>query len=111
LQRSKKMAGSKKCSRTRKKQKRQPPDAAAAPADGANPTPKAQFEEWLDFEGVDWDSCTLADTAGMGQGVLAARDIQEGEVVLSVPDDAVLMPDDCCIAQVSLSQNADKYLG
>lgn len=104
------MAGSKEGSRTRKKQKRQPPDAAVASAAG-DPTPNAQFEEWLDFEGVDWDSCTLADTAGMGQGVLAARDIADCEVVISVPDDAVLMPDDCCIAQVSLSQNADKYLG
>lgn len=99
------MAGSKEGGHKRKKQKQAPPELAAAAGIGAAAAASAsnaRFEEWLEDNGVEWDACVLADTAGMGQGLLAAQQIAEGEVVLSVPDDAVLMPDDCCIAQVNL---------
>lgn len=78
---------------------------------GSTETPAADaaehrqlFEAWLDFNEVKWaDRCQLAEIPGRGAAVVAARDIAVGEVVLSVPDDAVLMPDDCCISQVDAS--------
>lgn len=93
--------------RRRKKQKKDaaaPAAEAEQPVSASNPDPRRRnFEAWLGDAGVGWrDCCRLGEAAaGMGQGVFAARDVAAGEVVLSVPDDAVLMPDDCCIAQVT----------
>lgn len=72
-------------------------------AAAANPDLKqANFEAWLDEADVEWrDSCRLGDADDRGQGVFATRDVAAGDVVLSVPDAAVLMPDDCCIVKVS----------
>ena len=65
------------------------------------------FESWLDDAGVVWrECCRLGQAASGGQGVFAVRDIAAGEPVLAVPDDAVLMPDDSCIAKVSVSRHA-----
>ena len=102
----------------RKRRARQPAGATALAANGATgatgtgftataSATTAKLEAWLDENDVEWDACSLADTETMGRSVLAARDIAGGAVVLTVPDDAVLMPDDCCIAKVrSMIENA-----
>ena len=61
---------------------------------------RQQFCDWLDAEDVDWGSCTLSDITGRGQAVVATAYIAKDEVIISVPDDAVLMSDDCRIAEV-----------
>jgi hypothetical protein len=80
-----------------------PGDHAAAAA-SATPDTAQAFETWLDDAGLVWRKfCRLGEAVGRGQGVFAARDIAAGEVVLAVPDDAVLMPDDSCIAKVCVA--------
>lgn len=80
-----------------------PADHGAAAATANGDTARA-LERWLDAAGVVWrDCCRLGEAAGRGQGVFAAGDIAAGEIVLAVPDDAVLMPDDSCIAKVCVA--------
>lgn len=73
--------------------------AAGATASAAS---RQHFEDWMDFNDVSWaDRCQLRDVPGRGTAVVAAQDIAAGETALCVPDEAVLMPDDSCIAKVS----------
>ena len=58
------------------------------------------FLEWLRSNIVDHPKCGLAAFLNTGRGVVALQDIGCDEVVVSVPDDAALLPDDCCIASV-----------
>ena len=58
------------------------------------------FLKWLQGSGVDHPKCGLADFPDTGRGVVALQDIGCGEVVVCVPDDAALLPDECCIASV-----------
>lgn len=58
------------------------------------------FLEWLQSSGVDHPKCGLAAFPDTGRGVVALQHIGCGELVVSVPDDATLLPDDCCIASV-----------
>ena len=74
----------------------------AAAAAAASAESRQHFEDWMDFNDVSWaDRCQLRDVPGRGTAVVAARDVAAGETVLRVPDEAVLMPDDSCIAEVS----------
>lgn len=88
----------------RKNQKKAGICSSPVDADGAADSASngATFEAWLDGAGIEWrECCRLEEAASGGQGVFAVRDIAAGETVLAVPDDAVLMPDDCCIAKVT----------
>ena len=60
------------------------------------------FLDWLVAQGVEFANCGLHrfDDRHGGRGVRAHRNIVEHEVVISVPDDAVLMPETCSIAEV-----------
>lgn len=58
------------------------------------------FLEWLQSNGADHPKCGLAAFPDTGRGVVALQDIGCEEVVVSVPDDAALLPDNCCIASV-----------
>ena len=60
----------------------------------------AAFVKWLRSKGVDHPKCGLGAFSDTGRGVVALQTMACGEVVVSVPDDAALLPDDCCIASV-----------
>ena len=67
-------------------------------ADERNDT--APFLHWLRSNGGDHPKCGLAAFSDTGRGVVALQGVGCGEVVVSVPDEAALLPDDCCIASV-----------
>ena len=57
------------------------------------------FLAWCETQGISCSKCTIQDFLETGRGVGAGEDIQKGEAILSVPDEAVLMPETCSIAQ------------
>ena len=71
---------------------------------------EANFIQWLAAEGVSSDACTISDFPDTGRGVAAARDIAAEEVIIRVPDDAVLMVGTCCIAEVYSSPSSHHNL-
>jgi SET domain-containing protein 6 len=72
-----------------------------------NPDP-ASFQSWCKKHSVLWQTCTMGMSAATGRCVLAARDIAPGEVVVQVPDDMVLMAENCSIqAQLEGEQGRD----
>ena len=57
--------------------------------------------QWLTDQGVSCASCRMGATpTSGGRGVIAAQPIACAEVVVSVPDEAVVMVDNSCIAEV-----------
>ena len=70
-------------------------EAAAPPC-----APLAAFLHWLEQGGVVHDKCGIGDFPGTGRGAVALQPISCGEVVVAVPDDVPLLPDNCCIADV-----------
>ncbi|KXZ56370.1 hypothetical protein GPECTOR_1g328 [Gonium pectorale] len=66
---------------------------------GATPG-EAEFLAWCREERVRFPSSRLAVLPATGRALVAARDIKMGEVVVEVPDDAVLMADNCSIREV-----------
>lgn len=63
-----------------------------------NPSP-ADFTAWCQQHAVLWPKCVTGVSPATGRCVLACQDIQEGEVVVEVPDDMVLMAENCGIQQ------------
>ncbi|KAF8073173.1 SETD6 [Scenedesmus sp. PABB004] len=61
--------------------------------------PAAPFVAWCAERRVLWPKCAVADLPATGRGVAATADIAAGEVVVEVPDDAVLMAESCAIAE------------
>ena len=55
------------------------------------------FAKWLRDNKVELDGVEVARFARTGRGVRATRDLRVGEVVVSVPDDAVLTVDACAV--------------
>lgn len=62
---------------------------------------RQHLRSWLDFNDVQWSNCKVKAIPGRGNGVFASSAVTPGSVLLSVPDEAVLMSDDCCVAVVS----------
>jgi SET domain-containing protein 6 len=56
------------------------------------------FRSWCKKRKVLWDSCDIQETTTTGRAVVAAQDIAQDAVVVEVPDDAVLMGENCSIA-------------
>lgn len=61
-----------------------------------------RFITWLHKEKVAIPRCGIGSFSGTGRGVVAQEAISCGEVVVSVPDDAALLPDSSCIAEVGV---------
>jgi hypothetical protein len=64
-----------------------------------NPNP-AKFNSWCKKHKVLWPKCTTDVSASTGRCVLASEDIAAGEVVVEVPDDMVLMAENCDIQDI-----------
>ena len=60
----------------------------------------ADFLAWCTQQGITYPKCGISNFDNTGRGVGAIDDIDKNEVVLSVPDDAVLMPETCSLAEV-----------
>ena len=58
-----------------------------------------QFLAWCKTQGILLSKCKVQRFEGTGRGIGASEDIQKGEVILHVPDDAVLMPSTCSVAK------------
>ena len=58
-----------------------------------------QFLAWCKTQGIALRNCGIQHYKDTGRGIGASEDIQKGEVILNVPDDAVLMPSTCSIAK------------
>ena len=61
------------------------------------------FLDWLAAQGVEFAACGLHrfDDRHGGRGVKAIKDIDQDEILISVPDEAaVLTPENCSIAEV-----------
>ncbi len=71
------------------------PRASAAASTGDPATDS--FLAWCATVGIKHPKCTIGVLPGTGRGVIATQDIQHGEVVVEVPDDAVLMVETCRI--------------
>lgn len=63
-------------------------------------TDPAKFNSWCKKNKVLWPKCTTGVTASTGRCVLASHDIAAGEVVVEVPDDMVLMAENCDIQDI-----------
>ncbi|KAG2442960.1 hypothetical protein HXX76_003034 [Chlamydomonas incerta] len=61
---------------------------------------EAEFVDWCKEEKVRFPSSRLAVLPATGRALVAARNIKMGEVVVEVPDDAVLMAENCSIREV-----------
>ena len=62
----------------------------------------AKFSEGCENLGITCPQASLQYFEATGRGLRAADDIEEHQVILNVPDDAVLMPETCTIAAVSV---------
>ena len=62
----------------------------------------ANFSEWCEILGITCPEASLQYFEATGRGLRAANDIEEHQIILNVPDDAVLMPETCTIAAVSI---------
>ena len=58
-----------------------------------------QFLAWCNTQGIALSKCSAQQYEETGRGIGASEGIQKGEVILNVPDDAVLMPTTCSIAK------------
>ena len=61
----------------------------------------ADFSEWCETLGISCPEASLQYFEATGRGLGAADDIEEHQIILNVPDDAVLMPETCTISAVS----------
>ncbi|GLC35928.1 hypothetical protein PLESTB_000520300 [Pleodorina starrii] len=66
---------------------------------GATPGEK-EFLAWCQEERVRFPSSHLTVLPDTGRALVASRNIKMGEVVVEVPDDAVLMADNCSIREI-----------
>ena len=62
----------------------------------------AEFFKWLLSAGIECSNCGIDVFGGSGRGVVATTDISDNEVVVDVPDECVLMPENCSISEVAL---------
>lgn len=62
----------------------------------------AEFLRWLLSNGIECSKCGIDVFDGSGRGVIATTAILDDEVVVDVPDDCVLMPENCTISEVAL---------
>jgi hypothetical protein len=60
----------------------------------------AAFLHWLQQCGVAHKKCGIGTFPGTGRGAVALQPISCGDVVVAVPDNVPLLPDNCCIADV-----------
>ena len=65
-------------------------DDARASASAPNARASDAFTNWLDGKKVTLGAVAVGNFKRTGRGVVATRDIDEGEIVVCVPDDAVL---------------------
>eukprot|EP00198_Chlamydomonas_reinhardtii_P014034 XP_001703371.1 predicted protein [Chlamydomonas reinhardtii] len=61
---------------------------------------EAEFVAWCQEEKVRFPSSHLAVLPATGRALVASRNIKMGEVVVEVPDDAVLMAENCGLRDV-----------
>ncbi|EIE21805.1 SET domain-containing protein, partial [Coccomyxa subellipsoidea C-169] len=54
---------------------------------------------WLRLAGIECSCCSIDVFDGSGRGVVATKDISCGEVVVHVPDESVLMPENCSCSE------------
>ena len=66
------------------------------------PEQAANFSQWCETLGISCPEASLQYFEATGRGLRAADDIKEHQIILNVPDDAVLMPETCTIAAVSV---------
>jgi SET domain-containing protein 6 len=59
----------------------------------------APFLRWCEKHNVSFPGCSISTCKDTGRCVLASKDIKNGEVVVEVPDEAVLMGESCGIAE------------
>lgn len=62
--------------------------------------PQQPFVDWCAKERVLFPACAIKNLPLTGRAVVAARDILMNEVVVEVPDAAVLMVENCGIADI-----------
>lgn len=65
----------------------------------------ARFLTWLRRQGVGCSKCGIHSFDGRGRGVIATEGIGDGEVVVDVPDNTVLMPHNCTFSKVKIEQH------
>ncbi|EFJ47106.1 hypothetical protein VOLCADRAFT_105180 [Volvox carteri f. nagariensis] len=76
-------------------------DAFRSPVGCTSATPgEDDFLAWCSEERVRFPSSRLATLPDTGRALVASRNIKMGEVVVEVPDDAVLMADNCTIRDI-----------
>ncbi|GIL72649.1 hypothetical protein Vretimale_4391 [Volvox reticuliferus] len=79
-------------------------DAAASfrsPTGCTNATPgERDFLAWCQEERVSFPSSHITVLSSTGRALVASRAIKMGEIVVEVPDDAVLMADNCSIRDI-----------
>lgn len=61
---------------------------------------ESSFIRWLQLAGIESPKCGVGEVAEGGRGVIATKYISKDEIVVSVPDEAVLMPENCVAAEV-----------
>jgi hypothetical protein len=61
---------------------------------------ESKFMEWLHAAGIACPKCMIGSVQEGDRGVLASGNIEKGDVIVSVPDESVLMPENCSAAQV-----------
>ena len=59
-----------------------------------------KFYNWLRKAEIECFRCGIVVFDGSGRGVIATRDILDGDIVVHVPDGIVLMPENCTISEV-----------
>ena len=65
----------------------------------------ARLPRWINKLGISCSKCALHVFDGAeGRGVAAVAAIEQDEVVVSVPDDAVVMPENCSISDALQEQ-------
>lgn len=69
----------------------------------------AYFLAWCTQRGITYPKCDISQFDNTGRGVGATDDIDANEVILNVPDDAVLMPETCSLAEVNTSLQQYSY--
>ena len=60
----------------------------------------AAFSGWCRDLGISSSKASVQYFEATGRGLQAAADIEENQIILNVPDDAVLMPETSTIAAV-----------
>lgn len=68
---------------------------------GCTPAGSQTFDailKWCKKEKFKFPKCEIAVLPDTGRAIVASGDIREGELVIEVPDDTVLMAENCSIA-------------